>query len=88
MPSFPILVHPLYGGTYCYDPRCYSSRLIIRYRVSRWAPPISHLLFADDSLFFFRAKTHEAHIMKSIMNMYAAASSQLVNFEKSGANLQ
>ncbi|KAK9112464.1 hypothetical protein Scep_019983 [Stephania cephalantha] len=52
-------------------------------KVIRGAPPISHLLFADDSLFFFRASLEEAQCMKSLLNKYERASGQAINLSKS-----
>ncbi|XP_022149385.1 uncharacterized protein LOC111017816 [Momordica charantia] len=46
-------------------------------------PHISHLFFADDSLFFFRASTVEADRVKGILGAYDQASGQTINFEKS-----
>ncbi|CAN0838310.1 LINE-1 retrotransposable element ORF2 protein [Linum grandiflorum] len=54
------------------------------YRVCRQAPPVSHLLFADDSIFFFKASIQEARKMRTIFDAYSSASGQLINFEKSG----
>ncbi|XP_037493294.1 uncharacterized protein LOC105628614 [Jatropha curcas] len=53
-------------------------------RVSRVAPRISHLLFADDSLFFFEASRTQALEIKNILATYEAASGQAVNWQKSG----
>ncbi|CAN1744284.1 Putative ribonuclease H protein At1g65750 [Linum perenne] len=53
-------------------------------RVCRGAPLVSHLLFADDSFFFFRAEIEEARRMRQLFDQYASASGQLINFEKSG----
>ncbi|CAN1752592.1 LINE-1 retrotransposable element ORF2 protein [Linum perenne] len=53
-------------------------------RVCNRAPPVTHLLFADDSFFFFRAEFEEARWVKEIFRTYGQASSQLINFEKSG----
>lgn len=36
-------------------------------KIARGAPSVSHLLFADDSYFFFRASQVEANIMKDIL---------------------
>ncbi|XP_074376188.1 secreted RxLR effector protein 78-like [Apium graveolens] len=38
--------------------------------VARGAPMISHLLFADDCYFFFRANKTEANAMKRILDRY------------------
>ncbi|XP_074297338.1 uncharacterized protein LOC141628049 [Silene latifolia] len=51
-------------------------------RVSSNAPPISHLLFADDSIFFMRANEQEAEVVKDILRKYEQASGQLVSLDK------
>ena len=44
---------------------------------------INHLLFADDSLISSRATTKDCSNLKKIFDSYAAASGQIVNYEKS-----
>ncbi|XP_074352094.1 uncharacterized protein LOC141691256 [Apium graveolens] len=51
--------------------------------IVRGAPTISHLLFADDCYFFFRAKGAEENVMKRILNRYEEISGQMVNYNKS-----
>lgn len=51
--------------------------------MARSAPEISHLLFADDSYFFFRACVDEAVILKNCFKVYSKASGQVINFDKS-----
>lgn len=46
--------------------------------------PISHLLFADDSLLFFKAKLSEAVVIRNLLKIYEGASGQEINFDKSG----
>jgi len=58
-------------------------RVITGTRVCRRAPPIFHLLFADDCFLFFRAQEDEAHIMKNILLTYEVASSQSISLPKS-----
>ncbi|CAN1810998.1 Putative ribonuclease H protein At1g65750 [Linum perenne] len=53
-------------------------------QVCQRAPRISHLFFADDSFFFCRAQIDEVRTLKNIFNTYAAASGQIINYEKSG----
>lgn len=50
--------------------------------VPRGAPKISHL-FADDSFIFFKANQEESQCCKEILQTYANASRQVINFEKS-----
>lgn len=49
----------------------------------RLGPPISHLLFADDSIFFARNDTHSVEVLESTSNLYCQGSGQLVNKDKS-----
>lgn len=48
-------------------------------RVCAQAPGISHLLFADDTLLFFRANGQEAAQVKEALSTYARATGQLIN---------
>ncbi|XP_074305989.1 uncharacterized protein LOC141641217 [Silene latifolia] len=51
-------------------------------RVAPTAPVISHLLFADDSIFFARATVEEAEAINGILRQYEMASGQLVSLDK------
>ena len=51
--------------------------------ICRRALIISNLLFADDSLLFCRATCNEAEAIADILQVYAKASSQSINLEKS-----
>jgi hypothetical protein len=44
---------------------------------------VSHLLFADDSLLFFRANTESAQEIHAVLQSYCNGSGQQVNMEKS-----
>ena len=56
---------------------------IIGVKVCREASAISHLLFADDSLILMRADAENANSMRRALDMYCAASGQLVSEAKS-----
>lgn len=48
-------------------------------KICRRAPAISHLLFADDTLLFFRVRPDQAFIVREVLNTYAAATGELIN---------
>jgi hypothetical protein len=52
-------------------------------KVAPSAPTVSHLLFTDDSLLFFRVDRESAQEVKEVLNIYYQASSQQINMEKS-----
>ena len=47
------------------------------------APAINHLLFADDSLLFFKATSEGAHEVSNLLETYCNASGQRINPVKS-----
>jgi hypothetical protein len=51
-------------------------------KICRRAPGISHLLFADDSLLFFKAQANEAVRVKTVLQEYATSTGQLINPSK------
>lgn len=54
--------------------------------IAKGAPKVTHLLFADDSFFFFNANEREAQNFKNIIDLYSAASGQTMNLAKSSVN--
>jgi hypothetical protein len=48
-------------------------------RICRGAPGISHLLFADDTLLFFRASVVQANTVREILDVYGQCTGQLIN---------
>src|SRR5690606_35616208 len=52
-------------------------------RVSRASPSVSHLLFADDSLFFCKAEPRECEEVMKVVRKYGNASGQCINFQTS-----
>ncbi|KAL9666352.1 hypothetical protein QQ045_000682 [Rhodiola kirilowii] len=51
-------------------------------RICRNAPVVSHLFFADDSIFFLKTDSSEACALKGILQQYEFVSGQMINFEK------
>ncbi|XP_039780695.1 uncharacterized protein LOC120647967 [Panicum virgatum] len=47
--------------------------------ICRNAPGISHLLFADDTLLFFRASTDQAEVIKEVLATYGYCTGQQIN---------
>ena len=52
-------------------------------KISRGAPVITHLFFADDSLVFCKADIQEAGKLMKILKVYEKATGQLINMDKS-----
>lgn len=46
-------------------------------------PTLSHLLFADDSIFFLDGKVKECQNLADILNQYCMATGQAINLNKS-----
>ena len=52
-------------------------------KVSREAPSVSNLLFADDSLILMRANAANAEALRAVLYSYCVASGQMVSVKKS-----
>lgn len=51
--------------------------------IATHCPELSHLLFADDTMFFYRANKKNADTLKSLLMKYESVSGQLINKQKS-----
>lgn len=60
-----------------------ANRSLLGIKVANQAPPVNHLLFADDSLFFSLANKKAAQKLKSIFKRYEEVSVQSINLNKS-----
>ncbi|XP_048503164.1 uncharacterized protein LOC125498892 [Beta vulgaris subsp. vulgaris] len=52
-------------------------------KIARTAPKISHLFFADDALFFFKAQPKNCWTIKNVLSTFCEKSGEMINFEKS-----
>ncbi|XP_074292350.1 uncharacterized protein LOC141619219 [Silene latifolia] len=62
--------------------RAVEDRQLHGVKISPGAPVVSHLLFADDSIFFAKATETEADVIKDVLRRYEYSSGQLVNLDK------
>lgn len=63
--------------------RAMEDRSFLGVKIAAQAPPVNHLLFADDSLFFSLANQKAARRLKEIFTKYEAVSGQAINLGKS-----
>ncbi|KAK3192991.1 hypothetical protein Dsin_024301 [Dipteronia sinensis] len=56
---------------------------ITGFRCSRDGPAITHLFFADNSLLFTKANEVNCVAIRNLLHVYATASGQVINFNKS-----
>lgn len=60
-----------------------ATQSIVPLRISVGGPPVSHLLFADDSLFFVKTDYRNSENLSRIFDAYEKASRQQINRDKS-----
>ena len=59
------------------------SRSLAGIKLSREWPVVSHLLFADDSLFFLLVDVNNCDEMRKLLKRYCECSGQVINLNKS-----
>jgi hypothetical protein len=82
-PIFPYLFLLAAEGLSCLLKNQLQSSAIHGIKVAPTAPAVNHLLFADDSLLFFKASTDGAREIKDVLEKYCKASGQRINMDKS-----
>ncbi|XP_026442305.1 uncharacterized protein LOC113341766 [Papaver somniferum] len=55
----------------------------VGYKINRWAPTITHLMFADDLFFFGEHSKINVLNLKKLLDRYASLSGQMTNYNKS-----
>lgn len=68
-------------------PGCFSRLNVIFFsgiKISRHAPSISHLMFADDLMVFSEARAEDAAVIQFCLHTCSCWFRQLINFSKSG----
>ena len=55
---------------------------IVPVKICRRAQGISHLIFADDTMLFFKASRDQAEQVKTALDLYSSATSQSINYDK------
>ncbi|WZZ22713.1 hypothetical protein YC2023_124100 [Brassica napus] len=63
--------------------RAQGNGLLQGLRVARGSPRLTHLFFADDTMFFLQADKENCATLKTILNKYEQASGQSINKDKS-----
>ncbi|KAK3222167.1 hypothetical protein Dsin_009192 [Dipteronia sinensis] len=56
---------------------------VVGFKCSRGGPSITHLFFADDSMFVLRANSRDCLAIMRVLDCYMNASGQMVNYKKS-----
>jgi hypothetical protein len=81
-PLSPFLFLFVADGLSCLLQKEVSTNGIEPIKICRQAPGVSHLLFADDSLLFFKARGGQTSRIKEVLDLYATSTGQLINPSK------
>ncbi|XP_021743996.1 uncharacterized protein LOC110710043 [Chenopodium quinoa] len=63
--------------------KAYDRGLLQGIKISRRAPSISHLFFADDALFYFKATPASIRVVKETLQDFCQLSGEVINMKKS-----
>jgi hypothetical protein len=81
-PLSPFLFLFIVDGLSALLSRSIEMNMVQPLRICPQAPGLSHLLFADDTLLFFKANQEQAEEVLQILDMFAKATGQLINRAK------
>ena len=59
------------------------NQLLTGISICKGCPRVTHLLFADDSILFYKASVEESQVLKNILQQYEDISGQKINTDKS-----
>lgn len=82
-PLSPYLFLPCAEGIFCLLQQKEADGDIKGIRNGREGPPISHLLFADDGVFFVKGDDKSTYNLKIYLQTYCSGSGQNINLQKS-----
>jgi hypothetical protein len=78
----PLLFFFVAGGLSALLRQSVNQQVIRPVRICHRALGVSHLLFTDDTLLFFKAETGQAEAIRDLVDTYARATGQLINMGK------
>ena len=77
-----VLIYTLYKRLFNNAPQVWKSRNWFRGKICTRAPSITHMLFADDSYLYCKARESEAQRMLEILSKFELVSLQKINWSK------
>ncbi|XP_074298300.1 uncharacterized protein LOC141629152 [Silene latifolia] len=82
--SFTLFVYHVYGDSLLHKFRqMEKSNAINGLKISRYAPPISHLFYADDAFICCKATPSAFENLRDLLRCFELASGQMINLDKS-----
>ena len=82
-PSPPLSLSFVPRGLSAFIHRAAKNQCLICISICKGCPRVTHLLFADDSILFYKASVGESRELRYILQKYEEASGQKINTDKS-----
>ena len=82
-PLSPTLFLICTEGLFAFIHRAAKNQCLICISIYKGCPRVTHLLFADDSILFYKASVGESRELRYILQKYKEASGQKINTDKS-----